>query len=298
MSISIGSSSRDHSVVTEILGQKIRLERVGTDGDFDRAAALFREHDGKVDAFGLGGFDLYLVAGKKRYMIRDAKKVADNAKKTPIFDGSGLKNTLEREIIKYLVQDGAYLSEKSKVFIINSVDRFGMAEAIHEQGCDVVFSDFMTGLNVPIPIRSMSVMRSLAAILLPIFTRVPFEMLYPTGKKQDERTPKFGKWFKWADAVAGDFLVILRYMPDDMRGKVIIANTVTQENLAELKRLGVRALITTTPEYEGRSFGTNVMEAAYAAIHGKKHGENFTHSELMDLIKKIGVEPRIAVLNP
>jgi hypothetical protein len=280
------------------MGEEFKIERIGTDGGLNGAMEMLKDLDGKVDAIGLGGIDLYLVAGSKRYVIRDAAKMAAVVKKTPVFDGSGLKNTLEREIIRFIAEDGKYINKDSKVFILNSVDRFGMAEAIWQQGCKICFSDFMTGLGLPIPIRSMGTMRALAAVLLPIFTKVPFEMLYPTGSKQNERTPRFRTWFNWADVWAGDFLVINRYMPDDLLpGKVIIANTVTKDNVEELRRLGLRALITTTPEFEGRSFGTNVMEAVYATLLGKKAGDRLLDSELIDLIKKLGVKPRIVPLN-
>lgn len=280
------------------MGEEFKIERIGTDGGLNGAMEMLKDLDGKVDAIGLGGIDLYLVAGSKRYVIRDAAKMAAVVKKTPVFDGSGLKNTLEREIIRFIAEDGKYINKDSKVFILNSVDRFGMAEAIWQQGCKICFSDFMTGLGLPIPIRRMGTMRALAAVLLPIFTKVPFEMLYPTGSKQNERTPRFRTWFNWADVWAGDFLVINRYMPDDLLpGKVIIANTVTKDNVEELRRLGLRALITTTPEFEGRSFGTNVMEAVYATLLGKKAGDRLLDSELIDLIKKLGVKPRIVPLN-
>lgn len=297
VSISIGSPDRDHSTTAEILGETFRLERIGTDGDFKKAVELIKEYDGKADAIGLGGIDLYLVAGNKRYTIRDAVPMVNAAKKTPVFDGSVLKNTLEREIIRKLAEDGKYLSKKSKVFVLNSVDRYGMAEAIYKAGCQVCFSDFMTGLGLKIPIRSLRVMQTLAAVLLPVFTRVPFKLLYPTGEKQHDRTPRFGDWFSWADVYAGDFLVIYRYMPQDLTGKVIITNTVTSKNVDELRSMGLRALVTTTPEYEGRSFGTNVMEGAYAVLLGKKHGDRLNDNEIMGLIRKMDLQPRIVELN-
>jgi hypothetical protein len=55
VSISIGSSKRDKSVVVQMLGETVCLERIGTDGDLIKAARLFQELDGKVDAFGVGG---------------------------------------------------------------------------------------------------------------------------------------------------------------------------------------------------------------------------------------------------
>ena len=38
VSISIGSSKRDKSVDVELLGEEVRIERIGTDGDMEKAA--------------------------------------------------------------------------------------------------------------------------------------------------------------------------------------------------------------------------------------------------------------------
>jgi len=55
VSISLGSSKRDKAVEVELLGQKVSIERIGTNGDMEKAAHLYKEMDGKVDAFGVGG---------------------------------------------------------------------------------------------------------------------------------------------------------------------------------------------------------------------------------------------------
>jgi hypothetical protein len=57
----------------------------------------------------------------------------------------------------------------------------------------------------------------------------------------------------------------------------------------------VRTLVTSTPRYEGRSFGTNMMEAALVAVAGQ--GRKLTHTELAELIRKIGMEPQLQRLN-
>ena len=69
VSVSIGSSKRDKAVEVELLGEMVRIERIGTDGDMDKAARLFAELDGKVDAFGLGGADLGLMVDNKWYPL-------------------------------------------------------------------------------------------------------------------------------------------------------------------------------------------------------------------------------------
>jgi len=95
VSVSLGSSSRNKISRATFLDQQVELSREGTDGDMQRAVARIRELDGQVDAIGLGGIDLYLCAGKRKWAVRDAQQLARAAKTTPVVDGSGLKLTLE-----------------------------------------------------------------------------------------------------------------------------------------------------------------------------------------------------------
>ena len=115
VSVSLGSSKRDHEVLTSFLGQEFSIKRIGTNGDIDKAVELIKSLDGEIDAFGMGGIDLYIVAGKHRYTLRDAKVLRKASVKTPMVDGSGLKNTLERKIIKYLA-DNQIINFKEKKF--------------------------------------------------------------------------------------------------------------------------------------------------------------------------------------
>ncbi len=73
VSVSLGSSKRDHAFETDFMGQRFLIERIGTDGNWDRALQLIRDLDGKVAAFGMGGIDLYIYIAGKRYVIKDAK---------------------------------------------------------------------------------------------------------------------------------------------------------------------------------------------------------------------------------
>jgi AAA+ superfamily predicted ATPase len=85
-------------------------------------------------------------------------------------------------------------------------------------------------------------------------------------------------------------------MPEDMNGKIIITNTVTSSDVEDLRERKVRMLITTTPEFSGRSFGTNVMEALLVSIL-KKDIDKITPKDYEDMLDKLGFEPRIVHLN-
>lgn len=291
VSVSLGSSKRDHRVEMDFLGEPVVVERRGTDGDMHRAMELFRSLDGKVDAFGMGGIDLYLVAGPRRYVIRDAKKLAGVVRHTPIVDGSGLKNTLERRVIQQLGEMGMDFAGK-KVLMVSAVDRFGMAEAMHDAGCSMTFGDLIFALGIPKPIHSLPALRRLAWTLLPVFSNLPFTLIYPTGKKQEKVNPKYRRYYEMVDVIAGDYLFIRKYMPDRLDGKVILTNTVTPTDREELAQRGAAMLITTTPNLQGRSFGTNVMEALLVTFSGKKP-EELTVEDYHDLLDKLDFKPYV-----
>jgi len=298
VSVSLGSSSRDHRFETTVLGQPITIERLGTDGDVGRAKQLLEDLDGKVDALGLGGTDLYLRAGNRRYKIRETANLVRNIHKTPFVDGGGLKASWERWLITdYLPKQKGISFKGRRVVLVSSVDRYGMAEAFTEAGADVIFGDLIFALGIPIVLRSLTSVKVLAALLLPVLSRLPIRFLYPTGKKQDVITPKHGKYFAWAEVLAGDFHLIRRFMPEDLRGRVVLTQTITSTDVAELRARGVWLLITDGPDMGGRSFATNVLQGVIVAVTGRPP-EEISAEEYLQTALRAGFLPRIEELSP
>jgi len=295
VSISIGSSKRDKAVETELLGQAVRIERIGTDGDMEKAAQLYRELDGTVDAFGVGGADLGLQVADRWYPLYSVQPMVRFVKKTPIVDGAGLKNTLESQLAPFIEGHIGEHVRPKQALITSGADRWGMTRSFLDAGYACVFGDLMFALGLPIPIRSERAIKRLAALLMPIAGRVPFHWIYPTGEKQEKRTPKWGEYYRWATVIAGDCHYIKRYMPDRLDGKVIATNTTTPEDVELFRQAGVKALVTSTPVLDGRSFGTNMIEAALIAVSGKRR--RLTLDELSRLLEELRLEPQLQQLN-
>ncbi len=293
--ISLGSSSRNHTAMVNLMGEECKVERIATNGDLKAMISYVRENDGKVDAFGLGGIDRYLYAVNRRYEIRDAHKVAKVAQKTPVVDGSGLKNTLERKVIQYLREHTELLNNNPKALLMSAMDRIGMAQSLEDAGCKMVYGDFLYALKMPIPLYSLQSVAIAARILVPFIRLLPFKMIYPTGEQQNISKPRYVEYFHNADIIAGDFHFIRKYMPPELPGKTIITNTVTQEDLVFLQNKKIKNLVTTTPELDGRSFGTNVIEALLVCLHGS-HRE-LTFAEYDRMLDLLNFEPRIIQFN-
>jgi hypothetical protein len=294
VSISIGSSQRDKVIETTLLGERIRLERIGTDGDMQRAAELFSELDGQVDAFGVGGTNLALQVGDRTYPLHSVQFLVAGVHQTPIADGGGLKNTVEAQLADFVEARLGIPHHQRRALITSGTDRWGMTYGFLHGGYECVIGDFMFALGLPIPLRSEQAVKRAARFILPIASRLPFDWLYPTGEKQEQRVPKWEQYFEWAHVIAGDCHFITHSMPDTLEGKIIVTNTTTARDVELFRNAGVSHLVTSTPVYEGRSFGTNLMEAALIAVSGKNR--RLREDEILAMISEINLEPQLQTL--
>ena len=294
VSVSLGSSTRDKQVIVTLGGQQISVERIGTDGDVEKARRLYAELDGKVDALGVGGVDLYLRLDKREYPLRAALKLVQDVHQTPVVDGRGLKHTLERRVFELAAPALGGIPHFHHAFVPVAVDRPGLAQAVSDVADEVIFGDLMVALGVPIDIRGMRNYRRVARMMLPIVSYFPMSMIF-YGSGGAESKPKYQRYWRWADLLAGDFLFMRKYLIEDLAGKTVVTNTTTAENVEFLRARGVRTVITTTPRYEGRSFGTNMMEAALTAYAGL--GRPLTDAELNALIDELDLRPSVQRLN-
>lgn len=294
VSVSIGSSKRDHTVEVELLGERFRISREGTDGDMDRAVQRLRELDGAVDALGLGGIDLYLTAAGRDYHFRDAKRFARAVERTPLVDGTGLKGAVEADVVRFMAEDlGLELAGK-RVLVTSAVDRWGMTEGFYAAGCEVVAGDLLWALGVPVMIRSRAALIRTIRLLAPIAVQLPFSWLYEA--EADHTTAVKGEsshahLYREADIIAGDYKYVRRYMPDEMRGKWIVTNTTTPEDVEFLRARGVELLVTTTPRLAGRSFGANVIEATLIALDGA--AARLPQERYIELMRASGFTPDV-----
>jgi hypothetical protein len=233
--------------------------------------------------------------GEHRFALKAAQKMVKNVHQTPVVDGTGLKMTLERNSAQVLVDELGADYRSGRVLHTVAVDRYGLALGFFEIGYETVCGDLMFSVGIPLPIRSLRGLHILGRALVPIIARLPIDVLYPTGEKQDEIIPKFTKYYEWATVIAGDCHYIKRHMPDDLSGKVIVTNTTTPKDMELFRERSVKYVMTTTPVLNGRSFGTNMLEAAMTAVAEKNRP--LTFEELDAMLDELNLKPTMHTLN-
>lgn len=296
VSISLGSSKGNKTHELDVLGQPFLVERRGVDGDLKKFGDLFAELDGKVDALGVGGADIFLVIRDRKYVFRQILNLASRAKTTPFVDGSGLKHTLERKALYRLQDEGILDFKTERALLVSAVDRYGMGQALDELCPRVIYGDLLFGLGLPIPIRRYDNVVRLGKLLLPIITKLPFKWFYPTGEKQTKRTPKFPKIWSESTVLCGDTHLIRRFMPDDLRGATVITQTIRKANIEEFAAANASKIITTTPIMGGETFATNVMEGIIVALL-EKRPEHLTEGDYLGVLHDLDWKPEVIDLH-
>ncbi|HEB64056.1 MAG TPA: quinate 5-dehydrogenase, partial [Chloroflexi bacterium] len=147
VSVSLGSSRRDKRVVVRFKDEEVLVERIGTDGDVEKARRLYAELDGEIDAFGVGGVDLYIRLDGREYPLRAALSLVRDVHHTPLCDGRGLKHTLERRVFELAEPLLGGRPHFRQAFVPLALDRTGLAEAVEEVSDTVILGDFMVGLG-------------------------------------------------------------------------------------------------------------------------------------------------------
>jgi len=292
VSVSLGSSTRDHEVEIDLLGEGFRLRREGFDGDIARAEARLAELDGHVDVLSLGGIDLYLRAAGHDYHFRASRRLAASVHDTPLVCGAALKGPLEHATVRFMRDDLGLEFAGKRALVTSAVDRYGLAEGLLESGCDLRYGDLLYALGVPVLIRGKRALDTLVHILTPVVVQLPFSWLYPTGTEQDKPpSSKRTRLYERFDIIAGDYQYVRKFMPDDMSGKWVITNTTTASDVEEMRSRGVELLVTTTPRLAGRSFGANVIEAALIALAGSR--TELAADEYIRLLAEVGFKPDV-----
>ena len=291
VSISLGSSNRNKRVETTLRGEPIVLERIGADGDQKRMRQLFLEYDGQVDAFGFGGADLGLEVNGRYFPLHSVHSIIAGVQ-APVVDGGGIRAVVERQTAQQL--QGLVPGHPKRALFCVAVGRYAMVRGFLDMGYEALFGDLAFGLGIPVFLRSLSALHLLARILLPIMARLPFEWIYPTGGKQSQIVPKYEPQYRWASIIADDFLYIKQHLPARLDGKTIVTNTTTGDDVDLLKERGLSHLVTVTPRLDGRSFGTNVMEAALTALAAK--GRPLSTAELKEMLDEEEMTPSLLSL--
>ncbi len=283
----------------ELLGSQIAVQHLGCDGNLDTMAAQIKALDGTVTAVALTGIAKTLRLGKARVAHPAAEPLFNIAQQTPVLDGSGVRSAMERWAVRLADEAQPGIWSRKRVLMAPGLNHGGLAQALEQYTEELRYADPIVYFGLP-PAPGVGSAETLARAAEPTLNQLrayPFRRLFPQpGQPAQPRSPK---QFEWADILAGDMGGIRRYAPQQLKRKVVVVESATEADVADLRQRGVSAIVTTMPPlgHELAHLGAAVFEACLVALRPDKTAA-LTENTYLNLMAQMDWKPGIQYLQP
>jgi len=288
--------------ILSVLGQRIELTHIDCHGNLETVADHIREYDGLVQAIAIVGATKSLQLGSERVAHFAKDQLFSIATKTPVVDGSGITNTVERWAIRLVSEMEPGIWSQKNVLMAPGLNHTGMAEALQTYAKGIRYADPILYFDLP-AIGRQEPLTVVSDTTLNQLKDYPYSQLYPTEKPYTPHDNN--RHFNWANVIAGDIHTILRYAPTDLSGKTAVVSHVSDEQAKILHNRKLSILITLLPNlsHDKHKFAHHhsaTVEACLATLHEEEKDQFDQPDEdrYLTLLADLHWQPTIRYLQP
>lgn len=301
VSISLGSSENNYELTTDFLGVDFHIQRIGTDGNVEKAAELMRQWDRKADAIGLGGVKFPYAIGSNRIVRRDTEVLMEVGKKlqTPVTIGSALRRVAYEWSLRHVnfkLGKGSYFSN-ARVLFMSGMSSYKLARVMAEYTSNLVFADTLIEKGIPKLLNSIKELETYAASVHRVLQWMPLKSI------AKRIAPIRGiENYLFRRAVKDSQVVVIPYQNfhqyirnffvDELGGKIVVTATAYDDRVQLLKDKGVEIVIDTTPKILERVVAVNVLEAMIMAALDRPLND-ITDDDLLEIVSEQRLDPRV-----
>jgi predicted amino acid dehydrogenase len=295
ISISLGASSQDFEFGTTLLGEKLQVRRLGTDGSVTRALELLRQWEPRASAIGLALTRHRRGLGARRATERDSTRLRHAVTQVPVTAGSRLADLFLEWAVRHTQIELGHYFDNARVLFFSGMTHHKLAMSMSEYTANLQFADPLLDLGVP------KLLPSLAALSL-----YSAGAHYVTGWTPPRVVPAalLERWSHFvlrkamhkATVVVAPAHELEPFGLEELAGKTVITATVDDRRLARFKRAGVHMVVDGSPVLQGHVLSADLLDAMILAASGKSAAE-MLEDDYLEIIAGLGMQPRILYPN-
>jgi hypothetical protein len=246
------------------MGVELEIHRVGCCGDIEAAKKILLEYDGKVDVIALEGMPAELQLGQEKKAHILGIRLRKIAQSTPVVDGSGVRDGLERWGVILADREEPGIFSKKRVLMAPGLNHQGLAQALQARSQNIRYADpvIYFALRMFPGMNSSQLLKRVAAPTLDQLRDAPYRRIFPQPGAPG-KTRHFAP-FHWADVLAGDIGAIRRYAPRRLAHKTVVVNSASEKDIEDLRSRGVSIVVVLIPNLPGAS----TRSGFGVAVHG------------------------------
>ncbi len=295
ISISLGSKNQDFEFTTTFLGQKLNVQRVGTDGSTAKAAKLLRHWDERADAIGLGVVkDSYRI-GAQRLIDKDTSRLSRIVTRVPLTTGARLADIFLEWAVRHTQNKLGHYFDNANVLFFSGMANYKLAMSMSEYTTNLQFADPLLQLGVPKLLTSLDALGLYASGMHYVSDWTPPRVVPAMLLKQWTRFV-LGKALVKSTMVVAPVHELDDFGLEELAGKTIITSNVNDERLARFKEKGVNMVIDGAPVIAGHVLGPEMLDAMILAATGKT-ADDILEDDILEIVTGLKMTPRILYPN-
>ncbi|MFZ1287616.1 MAG: dehydrogenase [Candidatus Phosphoribacter sp.] len=296
VNITLQGKEWDYDEKVDFGGRTFRLVRVGTSGDIKAAEELVWKWSLKADAIAVTGIREAQASGLFKGDIHEIRKVLRTTSRVPVQDGSMLADVLQEWAIRHVNAEMPGYFSNARVVVLGGGSQDRTSRVLREFTQNIDFLDPMQRVDVPVALSINPVVAKAAEVAMRSWR------MTPTLLKEQAHLP--AEWVsdklahraaKDAHVIVGTYSELVKFGLEDLAGKTVVTNAVSDGRLAEMTSRGVHLIIDATPRPFSFMVVTAMLEAMVAATVGPER--DVTTDDLIEMIESTGLEPRLLTPN-
>jgi predicted amino acid dehydrogenase len=292
VNITLQSGEWDFDRVVTFAGRKFRLVRIGTSGDVAEAERLVWQWSLKCDAIAVTGIREAAAAGLYHGDVSAIHDLLRTTARVPVRDGAVLANVLQEWAIRHVQREYPGCFSNARTVVLEGSHHERAVAVLREFTDNIEFVDPTKRVGVPtsLAVNPLTAKAAEAGVLAWRMTPqlVKARSTGPVAWMSDRLAHRAARD---ADVIIGSYSELIRFGIEDLSGKTVITNAVSEARLAELSRRGVDLVIDATPQPFDFMAVTAMFEAMAAALHTEDR--ELTTDDLLELIQRAELTPRL-----
>ena len=292
LGLSLGASGQDYRFTTRFLGQRLQVQRVGTDGSVAQATQRLRHPAADAVGLGLAPDDAHPHGTHSRARQR---LLAQGHGGVPVTTGERLGALLQEWAVRHAqLALGRYFNN-ARVLFLSGLGHYKLAMALSEYTSNLQFADPLRQLGVPKLLSSLdSLQRYAAGAHYVRDWRLPPK--FDTGPVREWSAHVLRRALQKATVLVAAPHELDAFGIEELAGKTLITAGLSDARLAELKDKGVHMVVDGAPVLHGHVIGPYLLDAMILAALDKT-SEDMLEDDYLDILTTLNLEPRILYPN-
>ncbi len=310
INISLGPAKDDYAFQAEFSNQPFSIQRIGTDGDFEKALQLLLSWNKKADAIGISGIQFPYTLGSRKISDKKTAELLRQAKElhTPVRTGNILRAVSHEWALRHtqFVFGNNYF-DNARVLFLSGRTNVKLAGVLQEYTENLQFTDPILENGIPRLLGSIRELELYARGVQNVLPWIPGRR-FITGSSPVRKACDFllRQAIQKATVLVVPYFGFYDYLKpfaeNDLKNKIVITTTAYDDRVACLKEKGVATILDTTPRIFNRVVGLSVLEAVFMATidfpemalsQKDLSQQEGSDDDLLEIISEMEMEPTI-----